>query len=440
MMKRFIDWCIDNKTLVLIFTGVLTVLSIWSLSRVKLDAIPDLSDTQVIIQATYPGQPPQVLEDQVTYPLTTRMLSVPYAKVVRGYSFFHFSLVYILFEDGTDLYWARSRVLEFLNSMQAKLPRGVTLELGPDATSVGWIFEYALRDTNGKNSLADLRDLQDFVLRYELTAVPGIAEVASVGGFKRQFQVEVNPERLYQYNLTLNDIRRALKRGNMEMGARLFQQAEAEFIVLAKGYIQNVEDVKQIPIRSSKEGAVLRIGDVAYVSEGPDLRRGIADLDGEGEVVGGIVIMRQGEDVIKTIDRVKAKLKEIQKSLPEGVEIVTTYDRSALIHRAISNLTQKLLEELLVVSIVTLIFLLHVRSALVALVVLPLGVLISFFLMQAFGVAANIMSMGGVAIAIGVMVDASVVMVENMHKHLEQIRIKKANLTNKDYWDATRVS
>lgn len=437
-MKFFINWCLKNRLLVLIFSGILLALSLWSLTKVHLDAIPDLSDTQVIIQANYMGQPPEIMENQVTYPLTTRMLSVPKAKTVRGFSFFGFSLVYILFEDGTDLYWARSRVLEYLNSMQARLPRGVTMELGPDATSIGWIFEYALRDTSGKYTLADLRDLQEFSLRYDLTSLKGVSDVATIGGYARQFQIEVNPNRLYQYNITFNEIARAVSRGNMETGARLFEQSETEYMVLVKGYITTTEDIKKIPIRTTPEGGVLRIGDIGYVKEGPDLRRGLVDLNGKGEVVGGVVMMRQGEDVLSTIAVVKKRLEEIKKTLPKGIEIVTTYDRSKVIHNAIHNLFSKLMEELIVVSLVTFIFLLHFRSALIALVVLPLGVLASFLIMYSLGVPANIMSMGGLAIAIGVMVDASVVMVENTHKHIEKIKIKKIHLESDDYFLAAK--
>ncbi len=437
-MQNLIQWCIKNRLLVLIFTVILLILSLWSLTQVKLDAVPDLSDTQVIIQATFPGQPPQVIEDQVTYPLTTKMLSAPYAKTVRGYSFFGFSLVYILFEDGTDLYWARSRVLEYLNSMQGKLSKDVSMELGPDATSIGWIFAYALKDKTGKKSLADLRDIQDFLLRYELTSVKGVSEVASIGGFRRQFQIEVNPYLLFQYRITLGQVEMALKKGNMEMGARLFEQAETEYMVLAKGYISRVEDIKKIPIRATEEGNVLSLGDIANITEGPNIRRGLVDLNGEGEVVGAIVVMRQGEDVLQTIEKVKEKLADLKKSLPEGVEIITTYDRSELIEKAVGNLTLKLIEELLVVFLITFIFLLHVRSAFVALIVLPMGVLSSFLLMYIFDVTVNIMSMGGIAIAIGVMLDASVVMVENTHKHLEKLKASKQVLENSDYWQAAK--
>jgi len=437
-MKSFINWCLDNRLLVLIFSGALFVLGLYSLTKIHLDAIPDLSDTQVIIQVKYMGQPPEVVEDQVTYPLTTRMLSVPKAKNVRGYSFFGFSLVYILFEDGTDLYWARSRVLEYLNSMQGMLPKGVNMELGPDATALGWIYEYALRDTTGKHTLADLRDLQEFSLRYELIALDGVSDVETMGGYERQFQIEVNPDRLYNYNLGFGEIAMAVERGNMEMGARLFEQGETEYMVLVKGYLTSIEDVKKIPIRTTPDGGVLRIEDIGYVKEGPELRRGLADLNGEGEVVGGVVMMRQGEDVLSTIKGVKKRIEELRKTLPEGVELVTTYDRSKIIKTAITNLYGKLLEELLVVSLVTFLFLLHIRSALVALIVLPLGVLGAFLAMYVLGVPANIMSMGGIAIAIGVMVDASVVMVENTHKHLEKLRGRSGELSTADYLAASR--
>ncbi|MDH5716930.1 MAG: CusA/CzcA family heavy metal efflux RND transporter [Spirochaetia bacterium] len=435
-MRKIIDWSFSNRTLVLLMAVVILIAGIWSIEKIEKDAIPDLSDTQVIIKADYPGQPPQVVEEQVTYPLTTRMLSVPYSKNVRAYSFFGYSLIYILFEDGTDIYWARSRVLEYLNGMQGKLPENTTLELGPDATSIGWIYQYVLKDKSGRQTLADLRDIQDFFLRYELTAVEGVSEIASIGGFQRQFQIEVNPELLYQYNIRLTDIEKALKKANMETGARLFQQAETEYMVLVRGYIQSVNDIKSIPIRIGHEGAVLRMEDIAHVKEGPDIRRGIADLDGEGEVVGGIVVMRSGEDVTKTINSIKKRLEEIKSALPEGVEIITVYDRSKIIKKAVSNLTFKLIEELLVVSIVTAFFLMHFRSAAVALITLPLGVLLSFVLMRALGVTANIMSLGGIAIAIGVMVDASVVIVENTHKHLEKLQNIKNNTDV--YWQAAK--
>ena len=383
-MNFIIKWCLQNRILVLIVTVGVFFLSIWSLSEVTLDAVPDLSDTQVIIQANFQGQPPQIIEDQVTYPLTTKMLSVPFAKTVRGFSFFGFSLVYILFEDGTDLYWARSRVLEYLSSLQSKLPDGVSFDLGPDATSIGWIYSYALVDDTGKQSLADLRDIQDFLIRYELSSVKGVAEVASLGGFQRQFQIEVNPDLLFQYKITLTELEKSVRKANIEMGARLFEQAETEYMVLAKGYLKSVDDIKLIPIRVTPQGGVIRLRDIAYIKEGPNVRRGLADLNGEGEVVGGIVIMRQGEDVLKTITRIKDKLASLKKSLPEGVKIITTYNRSTLIEKSISNLTQKLIEELLIVSVLVALFLWHARSVMVMLITLPLGVLFSFLILHFF--------------------------------------------------------
>jgi len=437
-MKKIIEWCLENRILIIIMSLSLLLLGIWSMFQIKLDAIPDLSDTQVIIQANYPGQPPLVVEDQVTYPLTTKMISVPYAKTVRGYSFFGFSFVYILFEDGTDLYWARSRVLEYLNSMYGKLPSNVTMELGPDATSIGWIFEYALVDKSGKYTLADLRDLQDFVIRYELTSVHGVSEVASIGGFKRQFQIEVDPNLLYQYNISLSDIERAIKKSNMEMGARLFHQAETEYMILVKGYLKSVDEIRSIPIRFSMGGAVLSLGDIAHVKEGPNIRRGLADLDGKGEVVGGIVIMRQGEDVPGTIDNITKKIAIIEKSLPEGVKIEVTYDRSEVIMRAVKNLSSKIIQELLIVALITIFFLLHFRSAMVALIVLPMGIIISILFIHMLDVSLNIMSMGGIAIAIGVMVDASIVNVENTHKHLEDLEKTNKTLSDDMYWKAAK--
>lgn len=418
-MSRLIDWCFKNRYLVLVLVFVLLGAGLWSLSRLKLDAIPDISDTQVIIELRYPGQPPQVVEDQVTYPVTTRMMSVPGSKDVRGFSFFGFSLVYILFEEGTELYWARARVLEYMNSLQATLPEGVRLELGPDATSTGWIFQYALRDRTGKRNLADLRDLQDFYLRYELLSLEGVSEVAPVGGYRRQFQVEVNPTLLYQYGIRPGEVARALRAGNQERGARLIEQAETEYMVLARGYLRSTRDIEKIPLRTGKEGNTLTIGNIATVREGPDIRRGLAEMDGEGEVVGGIVVMRHGEDVTAVAKRVRQRLDKLRSTLPTGVEIITTYDRSGLIFRAVSNLSWKLAQELLVVGAVIFIFLSRVRSVLVAVVTLPLGVLFSLLMLSWLGVTANIMSLGGLAIAIGVMVDASVVMVENAHKLLE---------------------
>lgn len=439
-MKTIINWSLDNRFIVSLFVLILFSAGIFSMGKIKLDAIPDLSDTQVIIQADFPGQPPQIVEDQVTYPLTTKMLSVPYAKNVRGYSFFGFSFVYILFEDGTDLYWARSRVLEYLSSIQSELPQNVKVQLGPDASSVGWVYQYALVDKSGTQTLADLRDLQDFYIRYELTALPGVSEVASIGGFRRQFQIELDPNRLYQYNINLSEVEKAIKRSNLEMGARLFEQAETEYIILARGYIKSIEDIKSINIRQSKDGARLQLKDIASIKEGPDIRRGLAELNGKGEVVGGIVVMRSEEDAPAVIERVKKKIGIISQSLPEGVEIIPTYDRSELIHNAVKNLSIKIFEELLIVSLVTIIFLLHIRSALVAVFVLPISIIISFLILYFLDYTANIMSLGGIAIAIGVMVDASIVIVENTHKHTEKMLLSKSKLNSSDYLQAARLS
>jgi len=438
MLEKIIHWSIANRKGVLLGVVGFVLLSVWGISRLKVDAIPDLSDTQVVVQATLEGQPPQVVEDQITYPLTTRMLSVPGAKSVRGYSSFGYSLVYILFEDGTDLYWARSRVLESLNSVQGILPQGTILELGPDATSVGWIFQYALRDTTGKYTLADLKDIQQYYLRYELTALKGVSEVATAGGYQREFQVEVNPSILYQYGISMAEIELALKKSNRESGGGVLEKSESRYMVLLKGYIETVDDIKMIPVRVNAEGGVLRLGDIAYVKEGPGIRRGLVDLNGEGEVVGAVVLMRQGEDVLSTIALVKERLAQLEKTLPEGVEVVVTYDRSGLINRSIDNLGSKLVEELLVVAFVTILFLLHVRSALVAVVLLPLGVLGALLAMSILGINANIMSLGGIAIAIGVMVDSSVVMVENLHKHLEFSQRGGHRLSDSEYWEVTR--
>ncbi len=383
---------------------------------------------QVIVFTDYPGQAPQVVEDQVTYPLTTAMLAVPYAKVVRGYSFFGFSFVYIIFEDGTDLYWARSRVLEYLNYVAGRLPQGVTPSLGPDATGVGWIYEYALVDKTGKNDLADLRSIQDWYLRYELAAVPGVSEVASIGGFVKQYQIEVDPNKLVAYNIPLSKVKRAIQRSNNDVGGRLIEMAETEFMVRGLGYIKSVEDVKSIVVGVDGNGTPVRIQDIADVHLGPELRRGLAELNGQGETAGGVIIMRFGENALATIDRVKEKLNELKAGLPEGVEIVPVYDRSGLIERAVDTLKEKLVEESIVVALVCIIFLLHFRSAFVAIFTLPVGILIAFIIMNKQGLNANIMSLGGIAIAIGAMIDAAIVMIENAHKHLERDEGKK------DHW------
>jgi copper/silver efflux system protein len=420
MIARLIRGSIANRFLVLLLTVMVTVWGGVSLSRTPLDALPDLSDVQVIIRTTWPGQAPQLVENQVTYPLTTTMLSVPGAKVVRGYSFFGDSYVYILFKDGTDLYWARSRVLEYLNQVQARLPPGATSALGPDATGVGWIFQYALIDRSGQQDLSQLRTLQDWFLKYELKTVPGVAEVATIGGMVRQYQVVLDPEQLAAYRIPHAQVIEAIQRANQEAGGAVLELGEAEYMVRASGYLKTPDDFRAIPLMTTDAGVSVRLGDVARVQVGPEIRRGIGELDGEGEAVGGVIVMRSGGNALTTIEAVKAKLASLQGSLPAGVELVTTYDRSGLIERAIQNLGFKLLEEFAVVALVCAVFLFHLRSAFVAIICLPLGILIAFIVMQAQGVNANIMSLGGIAIAIGAMVDAAVVMIENAHKHLEK--------------------
>ena len=420
MIEKLIVWSVRNRFLVILATLFVVAGGLVAMSRMPLDAIPDLSDVQVIVYTDVPGQAPQVVEDQVTYPLTTAMLSVPYAKSVRGYSFFGLSFVYIIFEDGTDIYWARSRVLEYLNVVAGRLPEGVTPALGPDATGVGWVYEYVLKDTSGKLDNQQLRSLQDWYLRYELTAVPGVSEVASIGGFVKQYQVEVDPSRLNAYNLTIEKIRSAIKRSNTDVGGRLVEMAETEFMVRGLGYLSSVEDIEKISLGVDEKGTPILLKHVAQVKLGPELRRGVLEWNGEGEVVGGIVIMRYGENALATIERVKKRLKELEQGLPEGVILEAGYDRSGLIERAVSTLQTKLVEEMAVVALICVIFLLHFRSAFVAIFTLPVGILIAFTVMYLNGINANIMSLGGIAIAIGVMVDASVVLVENAHKHMER--------------------
>ena len=419
MIARLIRWSIHNRFLVLLATVMLTAWGIWSLARTPLDALPDLSDVQVIIRTTYPGQAPQIVENQVTYPLTTTMLSVPGAKTVRGYSFFGDSYVYILFDDGTDPYWARSRVLEYLNQVQSRLPPQAKAALGPDATGVGWIYEYALTDRSGKMDLSQLRALQDWFLKYELKTVPNVSEVASVGGMVRQYQIVLDPDKLRAYNIPHRKVIEAVQRANQETGGSVLELAEAEYMVRASGYLQSLEDFRKIPLMTTDAGVSVRLGDVARVQLGPDMRRGIADLNGEGEVAGGVIIMRSGKNALETIDAVKQKLAILKASLPKGVEIVPVYDRSNLIKRSVTNLEHKLIEEFIVVALVCAIFLFHLRSALVAIISLPLGILAAYLVMYYQGVNANIMSLGGIAIAIGAMVDAAVVMIENAHKHIE---------------------
>lgn len=418
MLGKIIEYSVNNRFIIIIATIFIIVAGIYSIMEIPLDAIPDLSDVQVILFTEYPGQSPQVVEDQVTYPLTTAMLSVPFAKVVRGYSFFGLSFVYIIFEDGTDLYWARSRVLEQLNFVSKQLPPGVTTNLGPDATGVGWIFEYVLQ--SDRHDLQELRSIQDWYLRYELMSVSGVSEVASIGGYVKQYQVEVDPNKLIAYNIPLSKVKMAIKRSNSDVGGKLIEMSETEFMVRGLGYIKSVEDIEKIALGVNENGTPILMKNVAKVHIGPDLRRGLAELNGEGEVVGGIVIMRFGENALTTIENVKKRLKELEHGLPEGVTIKPVYDRSSLILRAIDSLKEKLIEESFVVALVSIIFLAHLRSALVAIFTLPLGIFISIIIVNQQGMNANIMSLGGIAIAIGAMVDASIVMIENMHKHLER--------------------
>ena len=418
MIAALIRWSVRQRFLVLLMTVFVTAAGVWSVRNTPIDALPDLSDVQVIIRTSYPGQAPQIVENQVTYPLATTMLSVPGAKTVRGYSFFGDSFVYVLFEDGTDLYWARSRVLEYLNQVQGRLPASAKTSLGPDATGVGWVYQYALVDRSGRHDLAELRALQDWFLKYELKSLPGVAEVATVGGMVKQYQVVADPHKLAAYGITFAEVRMALMNANQETGGSALELAEAEVMVRASGYLKTLDDFRAIPLKA-KDGVAVRLGDVAVVQTGPEMRRGIADLDGEGEVTGGVVILRAGENAQATIRAVQARLDVLKKSLPAGVEIVTTYDRSQLIERAIQNLSYKLLEEFAVVALVCVVFLWHLRSSLVAIISLPLGVLAAFIVMRQQGINANIMSLGGIAIAIGAMVDAAVVMIENAHKKME---------------------
>ncbi|WP_305909018.1 CusA/CzcA family heavy metal efflux RND transporter [Methylomarinum sp. Ch1-1] len=437
MIKTLIEQSLKNRFIVLLAAVILGLAGLWSFKTMPLDAIPDLSDVQVIVFTKYPGQAPQVVEDQVTYPLTTAMLAVPKAKVVRGYSFFGLSFVYIIFEDGTDMYWARSRVLEYLNYATSRLPLGVNPALGPDATGVGWVYEYALLDKTGKHDLAQLRSIQDWYLRYPLQTVPGVSEVASVGGYVKQYQVEVDPNALLAYGIPLAKVKRAIQRSNNDVGGRLVEMAETEYMVRGLGYIRGIDDINGIPLAVDANGTPVRIQDVAHVHIGPELRRGLVELDGEGEVAGGVVIMRFGENAKATIEGVRAKLEELKKGLPDGVELIPVYDRGDLIERAVATLYQALTLELIIVCVLVGLFLLHLRSSLVIVITLPLGVLIAFIVMKLQGLNANIMSLGGIAIAIGDMVDGGIVMVENAHKHLaEAAAQKKAELTGQERWQA----
>ena len=419
MIAAIIRASVKARYLVLLAALVLVVIGIGAVRTTPVDALPDLSDVQVIVRTTFPGQAPQIVENQITYPLATTMLSVPGARVVRGYSFVGDSFVYVLFEDGTDLYWARSRVLEYLSQVQGRLPEGAKASLGPDATGVGWIYEYALVDKSGRHDLSQLRSIQDWFLRYELKTVPGVAEVASIGGMVKQYQVVLDPQKLVSYGVTQAEVVDALKRANQETGGSVIEMAEAEYIVRASGYLTSLDDFRAVPLKMTAGGVPIRLADVATIQIGPEMRRGVAELNGEGEVAGGVIVMRQGKNAREVIDGVRTKLDDLKKGLPPGVEIVTTYDRSGLINRAVENLTSKLIEEFIVVALVCGLFLWHVRSALVAILTLPLGILMAFIVMRLQGLNANILSLGGIAIAIGAMVDGAVVMIENAHKHLE---------------------
>jgi len=419
MLASLIRWSIQNRFLVLMATGLLAAWGIHATLATPLDALPDLSDTQVIIRTEFPGQAPQVVEDQVTYPLTTTMLSVPGARTVRGYSFFGDSFVYIIFDDKTDLYWARSRVLEYLAQVSGKLPPSAKPTLGPDGTGVGWVYEYALVDHSGKYDISQLRAMQDWFLKYELKAVPNVAEVASIGGLVKQYQVVLNPDRLRALGITIDRIKQAITNSNNETGGSVLELGEAEYAVRATGYLKSLDDFRNVPVGLGAGGTPILLGEVARIQIGPELRRGISELDGKGEAVGGVIVMRAGKNALETIDAVKAKISSLKASLPAGVEIVPTYDRSELIRRSVATLRDRLFEEFVVVTLVCALFLFHLRSAFVAIVSLPLGILAAFTVMNWQGVNANIMSLGGIAIAIGAMVDAAVVMIENAHKHLE---------------------
>jgi len=427
MIPALIRWSISNRFLVLLAAVILAVAGIYSVKNTPIDALPDLSDVQVIIKTNYPGQAPQVVEDQVTYPLTTAMLSVPGAATVRGYSFFGDSYVYVIFDEDTDPYWARSRVLEYLSQVAPTLPDSARPQLGPDATGVGWVYLYALIDKTGQHDLSELRSLQDWFLKYELQTVSGVSEVAALGGMVKQYQVVVDPEKLRAFDIPLAHIQTAIQRANQEVGASVVEMAEAEYMVRATGYIQSREDLASIPLGVDDNGTPLLLKDVADIGMGPQMRRGIAELNGEGETVGGIVVMRTGENAQKTIDGVKAKLEQLQSSLPEGVEVVTVYDRSGLIEKAVDNLLRGLLEELAIVALVCVLFLFHLRSALVAMISLPMGILTAFIIMNWQGINANIMSLAGIAIAIGAMIDGAVVLIENLHKHMERTPLTREN-------------
>ena len=453
MLERIIDWAVGNKLLVLLFTVAAVAGGVFALRRTPLEALPDLSDVQVIVQADYNEQAPRIVEDQVTYPIASEMLKVPGARVVRGYSFFGVSFVYIIFQDGTDLYWARSRVLEYLNGVQGKLPAAVKPTLGPDATGLGWVYQYALEDSSGRLNLAQLRGVQDWYLRYALTAVPGVSEVASVGGFEKQYQVDIDPAKLLAYGIPVTKVMSAIQSANNDVGAMTMELSEREYMVRGLGYLKSIGDIENVVVGATKEGTPIRVAELGRVGVGPAIRRGIADLDGRGDAVGGIVVMRFGQNALTTINNVKAKLADVAKGLPPGVVVRPVYDRSELIQQAIETLKGKLLEESVIVALVCILFLLHARSALVAIITLPVGILMAFIAMRVIGVNADIMSLGGIAIAIGAMIDAAIVMIENMHKHLERAVLAKAgadagearsfnssSLTTKERWQVVSTS
>lgn len=427
MITRIIEWSLDNRFLIIVATLILIALGVYAIQHTPVDAIPDLSDVQVIVKTNYPGQAPQVVEDQVTYPLATAMLAVPGAVTVRAYSFFGDSYVYVIFKDGTDLYWARSRVLEYLNQVASQLPNNAKPELGPDATGVGWIYQYALVDKTGHHDLSELTSIQNWQIKYELQTVPGVSEVATMGGMVKQYQVVLDPDLLRTYGLTLQQVKKAIQEANSETGGSVVEMGEAEYMVRTNGYIHSLKDLRSIPLGINHNGTPILLKNVATIRLGPEMRRGIAELNGKGEVVGGVVVMRSGENALKTITAVKKKLRAIQKSLPKGVKIVETYDRSGLITRAIHNLQWKLVEESLIVMLVCFVFLCHFRSALIVIVSLPIGILAAFLIMYWQGINANIMSLGGIAIAIGAMTDAAIVMIENVHKHIERNGLTQSN-------------
>ena len=431
LINNIIKKSIESKFMIVIIMILSVFFGVKELTKTPLDALPDLSDVQVVVKTNYSGQAPKLVEDQITYPLSIAMLSVPKAKTVRGFSFFGDSYVYIIFEDGTDIYWARSRVLEYLNQVSDKLPEGVKTSIGPDASGVGWVYQYALIDKTGKNDLSELKSLQDWFLKIELQSVNGVSEVASVGGMELSYQIVLDPNKVLKYNLNLNNIKNKIKLSNSEVGGSVVEMAESEYMVRSKGYLSKLKDFESIPLGIlSETGSPLLLKDIATIRKGSLSRRGGAELNGEGEVVGGIVVMRHGENALKTIENVKKKLEELKRGLPEGVEIVTVYDRSKLIEKSVDNLFFKVFEEILIVGFVCLIFLYHARSALVAVFVLPLSVLISFIVMNYIGLNANIMSLGGIAIAIGAVVDGAIVMVENTHKHLEKFLHKNEREPN----------